>query len=81
MIMIGGEDPTFFRSDFNSDNKASFDPWPQGIGVFDMTALGFKDSYQAKAGAYKTPEIIKNYHSIEFVHRFDFRYFIVSHVF
>lgn len=79
MIMIGGEDPRYLGPDFGVlDNKAPFDPWPQGFGVFDMTALRFKDSYQAKAGAYETPDIIKNYHRIEFVQRFDFRYFFFS---
>lgn len=67
MIIIGGVDPTYSR-DFLGDGdalNAPPDPWPQGIGVFDMTALKFKDSYQAKAGAYQTPDIIKNYHSID----------------
>lgn len=51
MIIIGG------TNHFMSHDR---DPWPQGIGVFDMTALNFKDSYQANAGPYKTPNIIKN---------------------
>lgn len=69
MIMIGGSDPRYSR-DFVEDidyHNAPSDPWPQGIGVFDMTALKFKDSYQAKAGPYGTPDIIKNYHSVKFV--------------
>ncbi|MCJ1266829.1 hypothetical protein MMC22_006714 [Lobaria immixta] len=70
MIIIGGVDPTYSQ-DYLGDGDARNappDPWPQGIGVFDMNALKFKDSYRAKAGAYQTPDIIKNYHSIEFVH-------------
>lgn len=61
MIMIGGQNPTY-------PLQGPSDPWSQGIGVFDMTALKFKDSYRANAGTYKTPYMIKKYHSIEFVH-------------
>lgn len=70
MIIIGGVDPTYSHRYVGEADASNFppDPWPQGVGVFDMTALKFKDSYQAKAGAYQTPDIIKNYHSIEFVH-------------
>ena len=56
MIMIGGTDPTYLKKK---------DPWPQGIGVFDMTALKFKDSYEAKAGPYKTPDVVKRYYNTE----------------
>lgn len=71
MIMIGGLDPKYSRKSLGDNDSDPLDPWSQGIGVFDMTALKFKDSYQANVGAYKTPDIIKKYHSIEFVHRFD----------
>ena len=63
MIMIGGEDPTHC-SRFLGDGDAidaPADPWLQGIGVFDMNALRFKDSYQADARAYETSDVIKNY--------------------
>lgn len=68
MILIGGGDPTYSYFFVGDSDNAPSDPWPQGIGVFDMTNLKFKDSFQAQAGAYKTPEIIKIYHNIEFVH-------------
>lgn len=58
MIIIGGTDYKL------SEDR---DPWPQGVGVFDMTALNFKDSYQANAGPYKTPDMIKKDRN-EFVH-------------
>ena len=64
MIMIGGQDPTYSQSwlgDVDSQHSPA-DPWLQGIGVFDMNALRFKDSYQAKAGAYETPDFIKSYY-------------------
>lgn len=69
MILIGGVDPrneTFELedADYGDDPKG---PWAQGIGVFDMTALKFKDSYQAKAEAYQPSEAIQEYYRIEFI--------------
>ncbi|MCJ1426962.1 hypothetical protein MMC29_004865 [Sticta canariensis] len=55
IIMIGGQNPAYW-------NKLNEDPWLQGIGVFDMKSLRFKDSYQAKADAYETPDFIKQYY-------------------
>lgn len=83
MIMIGGQNPRYSRhmlGDGDTQN-APPDPWPQGVGVFDMTSLKFQDSYRAKAGAYKTPDTIKTYHSIEFVLYPDRQYFTYSHNF
>lgn len=57
MIIIGGYNP--------NAKPEKKDPWSQGIGVFDMTTLEFKDSYEAKAGPYKTPDVIKRYYSTE----------------
>lgn len=68
MIMTGGLDPSHFHEFLGDSDNLPPDPWPQGIGVFDMTALKFKDLYQANASAYETPEMIKKYHSIKFVH-------------
>lgn len=69
MILIGGVDPrnqTFELEDgdYGDDPK---DPWAQGIGVFDMTALEFKASYQAKAEVYQPAEAIREYYKVEFV--------------
>lgn len=69
MILIGGVDPrnqTFEleNADYGDDPK---DPWTQGIGVFDMTSLEFKASYQAKAEPYQPAEVIREYYKVEFV--------------
>lgn len=56
MIMIGGMNPLHDVGDQPQD------PWDQGIAVFDMTALEFKDSYQSKAGAYEPPYAIRQYY-------------------
>ena len=39
------------------------DPWPQGLGVFDITDLEWKDRYDASAGPYQTPEMVKQYYA------------------
>lgn len=83
MILIGGSDPTHstsFLGDGDVQNAPS-DPWTQGIGVFDMTALTFKASYQAKAAPYKTPDPIKIYLSLESVAPFSISSFFLSPAF
>lgn len=36
------------------------DPWPQGLGIFDLTEMQWKDSYDAKAERYETPKVVKD---------------------
>ena len=38
------------------------DPWQQGIGIFDMSEMQWKDSYDASAAPYVTPDIVKSYY-------------------
>lgn len=42
------------------------DPWTSSIGVFDMTAFAWKDSYDPEAAAYESPEQVKQYYSSEY---------------
>ena len=53
MISVGGY--TF------ADNSAFLIPdvWRQGLGVFDMTEMVWKDSYDTNAAPYITPQMIK----------------------
>lgn len=37
------------------------DPWPQGLGVFDMSAMEWAASYNASAAPYVTPKVTKAY--------------------
>ena len=39
------------------------DPWPQGIGVFDLTDMRWKDSYDATTDPYATPQMVKDYYA------------------
>ena len=61
MVVIGGLDPTVGDVDPWTWNSPP-DPWPQGIGVFDLTALQWKDSYEAKAPHYSAPDIVTQYY-------------------
>lgn len=58
MVMIGGENPL----------HSTQDPWDQGIAVFDMTALKFKDSYQSSADPYEPPYAIQQYYNSRLVY-------------
>ena len=39
------------------------DPFPQGLGIFDMTALKWKGSYDDKAAEYHSPEPVQVFYS------------------
>lgn len=70
MVAIGGLDGSHFHSDIRHAWNRSADPWTQGIGVFDMTSLEWKDSYQTNASSYALPSAIKQYYgqkSVSFV--------------
>ncbi len=69
MVLIGGVDP---RNDKgwlgDADNgDESVDPWTQGIGVFDLTYLKFKDSYETNAAPYEPSNTIEHWYSNQFV--------------
>ena len=54
MIASGGIEP-------NIDSQLYVaDPWPQGLGILDMTDLQWKDSYDSTAQPYQTPQRIKD---------------------
>lgn len=58
MLSIGGTDVSKgFPAEF-----ADPDPWAQGLGVFDMTSLRWTDGYNNNAGAYDTPEAVKQFY-------------------
>ena len=68
MISIRGRvtNATEFDEDDANDSITDSslpDPWPQGTGVFDLTDMVWKDTYDSNAAPYITPEIVKNqYH-------------------
>ena len=65
MIIFGGVDPrndTSYSGSVDSGTEP-VDPWPEAIGIFDMTALKFKHSYEANAKQYNTPALIKRFYN------------------
>ena len=65
MIVVGGN---IMTQQAISENNGTWpysvvDPWPQGLGVFDITDMEWKDSYDAGAGPYRTPEMVKQYYA------------------
>jgi hypothetical protein len=43
----------------SAQQYAIADPWTNGIGIFDLSDMEWKDSYNANAGPYVTPEFVK----------------------
>ncbi|KAF3811302.1 hypothetical protein GCG54_00001618 [Colletotrichum gloeosporioides] len=39
------------------------DPWPNGLGVFDMTEMRWKDGYEADDAAYEPSKIVKQWYN------------------
>lgn len=40
-------------------SKQPTDPWRQGLGIFDLTTLEWKSSYDPSAEPYQSPRMIK----------------------
>ena len=59
MISIGGK--TVNSTETAKDPNLP-DPWPNGIGIFDMTAMEWKAKYDADAAPYVTPDVVKTYY-------------------
>ena len=59
MIVTGGQDP-FYK---NTTEAIRADSWTQGIGVFDLTAMRWKNGYDAATEAYETPSVVKSWYS------------------
>ena len=59
MILVGG----YVADRSNTTNDYPKDPWPQGLGVFDMTNLVFQDRYDSNAPDYTTPQVLKDYYA------------------
>lgn len=60
MIVTGGLNPA---SANQSELIYSRDVWTQGIGVFDLTTLQWKDSYDANAEPYTSPDPVKSWYA------------------
>ena len=54
MLSIGG-----YSTTDNNLGYSSTDRFSQGLGIFDLTAMQWSDSYDANAGPYQTPDVVK----------------------
>ena len=59
MISVGGLDPT----DTFSKTANVSDPFPQGLGIFNMVNLSWAEFYDANAGPYEAPDVVKEWYS------------------
>lgn len=66
MVSVGGtvSNSSSFPSmvDYDSYNMGVLDPWYQGIGVYDLSVMKWKDSYDPGAAQYVTPDVVKAYY-------------------
>ncbi|MCJ1385324.1 hypothetical protein MMC17_008446 [Xylographa soralifera] len=62
MVVIGGLDPTETTVDLWNAFNGSADPWTNGLGVFDITSLQWKNSFSSQENPYTTPAMIKSYY-------------------
>jgi hypothetical protein len=57
MLVIGGTQPS------NPLGIAAVDPWPSGLGIFDMTAFAWSDGYDPSAAIYEQPNVVRDYYT------------------
>lgn len=58
MIVVGGVNAEL-------DSRSSFvdkDPWANGIGVFDVSELSWKDGFDAQASPYERPRLVREWY-------------------
>lgn len=48
-------------------NWDSSDPWVQALGIFDMTELRWKTSYDAQADEYESPQMVRSWYDNGYV--------------
>ncbi|KAH8158818.1 hypothetical protein CIB48_g9419 [Xylaria polymorpha] len=58
IIVVGGQNAYSIAPESISDP----DPWPQGIGVFDLQTLDWSDSYQPDSMNYQIPKVIDDWY-------------------
>ena len=63
MAVVGGmteyRDTHHYNSEDNDGDGQEADPWKKGVGIFDLSAMEWKDGYDADAEPYVTPDAVK----------------------
>ncbi|OAL18112.1 hypothetical protein AYO22_10977 [Fonsecaea multimorphosa] len=60
MLVIGGIQPG------NPLGIAAIDPWPNGLGIFDMSNFTWAHGYDPHAPPYEQPEVVRDYYSTQY---------------
>ena len=63
MVSIGGINPNISTGPTGPGGLNFADPWPQGLGIFDMVALRWTNSYDANAAPYTPANVIENWYN------------------
>ena len=63
MIVVGGIDMTANDGHY----WGGTDEWKQGLGIFDMHELKWKDSYDPEAPPYEAPAIVREWYEKVYV--------------
>jgi hypothetical protein len=61
LLAIGGADPVV-QEYYALAAKNSTDPWKQGLGVFDMTEMKWTEGFDARADAYGSPDVVRQWY-------------------
>lgn len=62
MVVVGGRAVTEDSLVSGTTHGATVvDPWAQGLGIFDLSDLEWKASYDASASSYTTPHVVKTH--------------------
>lgn len=61
MLSVGGAEYT----NGNRTLRAALDPdpWKQGLGIFDLTDMFWKNQYNASADPYDTPKMVRDWYA------------------
>lgn len=60
VLVVGGQ-----NNNNNTYRWSNPDPWKQGLGIFDLTAMEWSDGYDADAPAYESPQVVKDWYDGE----------------
>lgn len=62
MLIVGGLDLSQSPYAFSAG-----DPWRNGLGIFDISAMAWADEYDADAAAYESPGVVREWYSRGYV--------------
>lgn len=61
MISVGGWDPT------GTASYSNVDPWPYGVGVFDLTSLSWGSGFNSSARQYVRSDLVNAFYATKCV--------------